>query len=450
VGYDMEKEIIQRILNFMDSVGSNKSGVLTKTFTVKEKEYIKKIFNVEIKPFIRSFKDGYCRICKICCKQIVGSGQQYCGQKCYHSDENSNKTRKTTTYKYNKNILCIKCGNEFLIEKINEDKIEYFKCERCSGLIKKCIICGNEFSIKENKDKKTCSIPCREELKKTIYLKKYGYISVLQNPEIKEKVKNTMLKKYGVDHNFKIEGTRPNNILYWTKKGYSIEDAKKKVSLNQSRSLEHYIKKYGKENGLKKYNLWITSTVYKSKNQFIDNIISKHKNLSNVLKYSLSFEYWISTFMLAQYLDVWFDNDIENFYKEIPDYIKDSFKNNQKIFKNYSNNHFNMYTDRGKLLRSSGEINFYYLLKNNNIEYELEKFYPNSKMKTDFYLPQYNLWIEIAGLMHVTRYKNKMELKHQKFNAIILKNINEQEIFIKDLLNKSKPKRKTLVDIFNK
>ena len=55
---------------------------------------------------------------------------------------------------------------------------------------------------------------------------------------------------------FRNPKNRPNTIDYWVFRGYSEEDAKLKVSEVQSKpiDLNEYIKKYGEQKGLEKYN----------------------------------------------------------------------------------------------------------------------------------------------------------------------------------------------------
>ena len=72
------------------------------------------------------------------------------------------------------------------------------------------------------------------------------------------------------------------------------------------------------------------------------------------------------------------------------------------------------------------------LSKEMNIEFTLDKKYPNSKKRYDFYLPKYNYFIEIAGLTHFEKYREKMEYKRKTFNAIILLP-NQLESFLMDL-----------------
>ena len=262
---------------------------------------------------------------------------------------------------------------------------------------------------------------------------------------------------------------------YWIKKGYTEEEAKEAVSNHQRNfSLDICVDKYGFLVG---YNIWFKRQIdwqktlnskpqeeideinrnkvsfnncIKSKDDFLEKVKEEFNKLSFVQKESWSFDFWFENVLYIQKTALYnfFENDMKKLYKEITKYIKDSFKNNPKIFKHKGRNYFNMYTDNGELLRSSYEINFYFLLKKNEIEHKVNQHYPNSKMSYDFYLSKYNLYVEIAGAMIKQKYKEKMILKHQKFDSIILKSEKEQESFIKDLkYGRYKKKNKTF-DMF--
>jgi (2Fe-2S) ferredoxin len=80
------------------------------------------------------------------------------------------------------------------------------------------------------------------------------------------------------------------------------------------------------------------------------------------------------------------------------------------------------------LLRSSYEIEFYKLCKKYNIEFELEKRYPDSNMRCDFYIN--GVYIEIAPMYNdIENYKCKMDKKRALFNSMIIdtKNIDDYE-----------------------
>ena len=64
----------------------------------------------------------------------------------------------------------------------------------------------------------------------------------------------------------------------------------------------------------------------------------------------------------------------------------------------------------------------------NDIEYEPHKHLPRSNSISDFYLPEYDLWVEYDGLMEVRR-DNKLEKKKafyemHKLNFLIITRSN--------------------------
>jgi hypothetical protein len=68
----------------------------------------------------------------------------------------------------------------------------------------------------------------------------------------------------------------------------------------------------------------------------------------------------------------------------------------------YYNNH---------LCRSSGEFMIAKFLKKNNIPYKYEKPYPNSKKRCDFYLIDYDFYIEYTGMYKIKKYNEKYNEK---------------------------------------
>jgi len=58
-------------------------------------------------------------------------------------------------------------------------------------------------------------------------------------------------------------------------------------------------------------------------------------------------------------------------------------------------------------------------------------------MRYDFYLIDYNIFIEIAGYLKNDEYMEKMNSKESKFGAIILKSEEEMIHFIKELINEN-------------
>jgi len=120
-----------------------------------------------------------------------------------------------------------------------------------------------------------------------------------------------------------------------------------------------------------------------------------------------------------------------------------SEKESDKIFevlgtgKSYG---YRLYTEKG-LLRSALEIEFYKLCISHKINFLLDKNYPNSNFRYDFYLPEKNLYIEISPNYNKKgneKYTEKINKKKKIFNCLIIKNIQEIESFFEEIINKWK------------
>lgn len=81
-----------------------------------------------------------------------------------------------------------------------------------------------------------------------------------------------------------------SQINYWILKGYTIDEAKEKVSEYQRRDLNSLIALYGIEEGTKRYNHWQNS-LYKRKETTIQNYMKK---------YDLSYEEAVDKFLLSK------------------------------------------------------------------------------------------------------------------------------------------------------
>lgn len=120
---------------------------------------------------------------------------------------------------------CLKCGIKFSLSKVpkkylNKDDTKYDYCTFCRKY-KKCEFCGSEFHHKQNM---TCSMKCANDLKKLSLFKSCGaehnfskesssrkkwesklledegIINVFQRESVKDKAKQKMIEKFGVDH----------------------------------------------------------------------------------------------------------------------------------------------------------------------------------------------------------------------------------------------------------
>lgn len=259
---------------------------------------------------------------------------------------------------------------------------------------------------------------------------------------------------------------------YWLDRGFSEKEAIEKVSEYQSTfSKEKCIKKHGDEKGLaiwkERQDKWQETLKSKSKEEI--SLINSNKNsisLSSLRKNGLSNEeiqqIHFHRFGTLLFLDIQeFENHIIDILNKNPHLIfltvnkfakkfcklqKDilnidnSFfekflsKNKKIINKRNGKQYYSCHVDEG-YLRSSHEMFFYELCKNNNINFIIEKKYPNSNMRCDFYLPDYHIYIEIAPLYNKEeKYTKKMDKKREKFNCVILENVLEYISYIEKLI----------------
>ena len=89
----------------------------------------------------------------------------------------------------------------------------------------------------------------------------------------------------------------------------------------------------------------------------------------------------------------------------------------------------------GHICRSDAEYIIANFLFKNNIKYKYEKYYENSKKRCDFYLIEYDLYIEYLG-MRYNSYKTKIDfLDNNNINYIISDDVEELKLKIKNYVN---------------
>jgi hypothetical protein len=176
----------------------------------------------------------------------------------------------------------------------------------------KCDICGEKKYLKyyiyvksiKNKGIYTCS-KCKTYKSEITNMEKYGCKYVLQSKEIKDKSKNTCIKKYGVDNISKvsfIRDDRRNNFKNDNFKNKSKEtwinkygfDNPSKSNIIKNKKIETTLKHYGVENPTQSYELF-------EKSQITGKRIRVHEQTG--LKYRGTYE--------KDFLDYCFKNNIE-------------------------------------------------------------------------------------------------------------------------------------------
>lgn len=204
-------------------------------------------------------------------------------------------------------------------------------------------------------------------------------------------------------------------------------------------SFKKFIQKYGEKEGRKRYIKACKKRnvqLFKNANELIDYI--KELKEKNIFIQNLTLDQFIQKHIIRK--DCYrFLGLNERFFLQ----INFTFPEENEIFTFIRNKHgankyllYHLYTPEGKLLKSSNEINFYYLLIQNGInEFSISGGYKDSNLFYDFYLNKYDLYIEIAGRMNDEEYRQHMIYKQTTFGSIIICSKEEQFEFIKGLLN---------------
>lgn len=281
--------------------------------------------------------------------------------------------------------------------------------------------------------------------------------------------------KYKTNEKFKkeIDLKRSNNLNYWLNKGYSEKEAKEKLSERQRTfSKEICIKKYGKDEGIRKWEKrqekWMESLKISNYDghykkgmeikermekydveKLINSLSLKNKDLFlKLFKKCNTIEDFIdmysNAFNKCDKLSVYriilpikrlkilhtFYNTTEN---HIMSLIIPKIARIRHTYSYYSwfNNH---------ICRSDGEYIVANFLFKNNINYVYEKKYENSVYRCDFYLPKYDLYIEYLGMMKKNKnpYETKLNyLYKNNIKYIASDNIDEIKIDIMKYVNNS-------------
>lgn len=243
------------------------------------------------------------------------------------------------------------------------------------------------------------------------------------------------------------------------------KSAEEKAEINKKKvtSLESFRLKYGDEFCEAEFELFKKSHVFtlkklqkkngkdKGLQLWKDYCIKKNRiwceNLEEVKSYILSsitrFDLYLPLDKLKKkYIKTYWWEHIER-PKDIDSWILSFVElkniNGDIIYKR--NGFYNLHLPNGSLLRSSKEITFYMLLIESglklDIDFEIEKTYPNSKMRSDFFFIKGRIFVEICGFGNKfsddkSVYEQKMIFKEKTFGAKLLWNDKDYEKFIKE------------------
>jgi len=286
----------------------------------------------------------------------------------------------------------------------------------------KCIFCDNKVIVKSlssNKKWGSLGITCSDkkciyknqlEKRKKTYFDKYGG-HPLQNEEIKNKIKQTCLDRYGVEYVFQNSDIK-EKITKTCLKKYGVKNSSQNEQIKRKRE-ETMINKYGAKYPMQ--NEEIKKNIHNKKNKFYFNEFTK--KLENLEDYEIISD--------------------EKFYLK---------KFNIKI-KHKCNYEFNFYPQNGRLPRCE---KCFPIEKNSSImEKEIKewllKYIPeknivinhkfqinNIKKEIDILIPKYSLGLEINGAYYHSEIAGKKNRSYHLNKTKFFKNFNFQIFHIWD------------------
>lgn len=252
---------------------------------------------------------------------------------------------------------------------------------------------------------------------------------------------------------------------HWMAKGLSYDEALKKIfEVQRVGSLEAFIKRYGEKDGPIKWKArqdkWQRTMCDRPLEAIALSDSKKAFSLESYITRGLTRDDFLKD-VNDRYGDVpttkteffkWFANNInknpavqygspKKVMSRLPGYIIELCDLTVEDFrsiavnKKYLSRHgyIQQYVEEG-FLRSSYEIDAYNVLKKNGIQFELEKPYPNSSMRCDFYIPESGTYIEICP--NYTRpgheaYTTKMDAKKKLFGCELVRFVSDLKTLLK-------------------
>ena len=261
-----------------------------------------------------------------------------------------------------------------------------------------------------------------------------------------------------------------HQLKFWLKKGFTKKEAKNKVSERQTTfSKEICIEKYGEIKGLKRWqkrqDKWQNTLKYNSDYNGVDgkgftvkdkidkydiDIVINSLSLKNrkIFKILLNEHKDIESFISGYVKMIDDDLDEISLYRILRPLI--GLKLLQTYYNTTRNHILSLVIPKisriksrysyiswfnGHICRSDSEYIIATFLFKNDIEYVYEKYYKNTRKRTDFYLPKYDLYIEYLG-MELSTYKDKINfLKQSNYNYLTETNVNKLKQKILNYVN---------------
>lgn len=284
-------------------------------------------------------------------------------------------------------FCCNECCNSELGKKIQKDKLK-------AVILKKYgvenIMQKKEFHqkaentlLKKYGQKYPAQIQKFKDKMKQTFLDHYGVEYAIQSVELKNKIKNTMLQRYGVEHGLQIIDAK-NKFKQTMLQRYGVEYTAQSDELKEKMKQTNY-ERYGVDNPMK--NKAIQSKVQKTvKEKYGVNYISQSEEIKQKMKENNFKKYGVE-------------------YIQQVDEVKEKVK--QTFIKKYGNDYIKYFIEKGKQTKlrnktyttSKIELKLFEELKNLFGEEKIKYQYNSNEypFMCDFYLIDYNLYIEIQG-----------------------------------------------------
>ena len=192
------------------------------------------------------------------------------------------------------------------------------------------------------------------------------------------------------------------NEINLKKSAYKYSELRKKYTNNQIRDL------------MIKRNMFLCTSL-----EDFNDSLQKRAEIDNLWKYRSKREKLFSFSKLQR--------DLLNLNE---DYFDPPIKHEIELS---NGGYYTQKTEEGFFLKSSYEIDFYNMLKKNNVEFLCNKPYPDKKSFYDFFIISKNIYIEISpNYNNSIKTKMIIDAKIKKYKCVVLKTTIEMEKYVND------------------
>lgn len=163
------------------------------------------------------------------CYRVNSSSPFYCSEECKH------KALLASKHDLKYTCICRLCGKSFR----SNVSFATVCSDQHYGI---CVVCGKKFELNYPYTRKTCSQKCRSKLTSQTTEHRFGYKTILATPEVQEKSRAAIEKKYGTRNYF--------NSNDWYKRYHEMLSNPNSMNKINEKKINTYRKHYGVNWGL--------------------------------------------------------------------------------------------------------------------------------------------------------------------------------------------------------